>query len=111
MGTIKHRFLIITIFTTISLSALCQKTYIYTSALSDYNKGLELFNKEKFSSAQKVFDNILKDNPDNLSDINTDAQYFSAICAMELFNKDAEYLLTKFIAEHPESPRIQKKAL
>ncbi|GAB4286798.1 MAG: tetratricopeptide repeat protein [Marinilabiliales bacterium] len=107
MGYIKPCVSVILFLLLFYSYSFSQNTLIYNSALSDYKKGLELFNKEKYSSAQKVFDDILKENGNNLSDITTDAQYFSAICAVELFNKDAEYLLSKFIAEHPESPRLQ----
>lgn len=91
----------------ISLSVFSQKTAVYTNPDRNYHKGLELFNKQKYSAAQNAFNTVIKENSDNLSDIKTDAQYFSAICAIELFSKDAEYLISKFISEHPESPRIK----
>ncbi|MFH2142577.1 MAG: tetratricopeptide repeat protein [Bacteroidota bacterium] len=101
----RHFCLVLILF--FSFSVFSQKTGIYTNPDKDYHKGLELFNKQKYSAAQNTFNAVLKNNNDDLSDIKTDAQYFSANCAIELFNKDAEYLITKFIAEHPESPRIK----
>ncbi|MFH2096111.1 MAG: tetratricopeptide repeat protein [Bacteroidota bacterium] len=84
-----------------------QKTLRYLDENRDYQRGLELFNKQKFGSARKVFEKICMDKVGELSDIKTDARYFSAICAIELFHKDAEYLITKFVAGHPESPRLK----
>ena len=39
-----------------------------------------------------------------LSLLKENAQYYSALCALELSNDDAEGLLLKFIKEHPENP-------
>jgi len=41
------------------------------------------------------------------SPVRADAEYYHAICALELFNRDAEYLLSKFIAQYPESPKVR----
>ena len=35
----------------------------------------------------------------------SDAEYYSALCAIELFNKDAEYKTVNFINNNPESSR------
>ena len=36
------------------------------------------------------------------------AEYYIAVCALELFNKDAEYLFIRFIEHHPQSPKVRK---
>lgn len=90
------------------ISAFAQKTAIYTNPDADFKSALELFQKQKFGSAQKQFSKISDhygDEPSNL--IRIDAEYYSALCALELFNKDAELLLKNFIVNHPESPRVQ----
>ncbi|GAI19741.1 unnamed protein product, partial [marine sediment metagenome] len=57
--------------------------------------------------AQKCFQKVVNYYGDAYCDIKTDAEYYSALCAIEMFNKDADYLITKFIAEHPESPKVK----
>lgn len=93
------------------LTAFSQKTAIYIHPDAGFGSALELFQKQKYGSAQKLFSKIqeqYKNEPNNL--VHIDAEYYAAICALELFNKDAELLLKEFIASHPESPRVQTTA-
>jgi tetratricopeptide (TPR) repeat protein len=96
------------IFFLICIALFSQKTAIYTNPDADLKSALELFQRQKFGSAQKQFSKISEryaSEPNNL--VRIDAEYYAALCALELFNKDAELLLKKFIAQHPESPRTQ----
>ena len=96
------------IFFLICMAVFSQKTAIYTNPDADFRSGFELFQKQKFSSAQKQFAKVVTryhNESNNL--VSIDAEYYSALCALELFNKDAELLLKNFIASHPESPRVQ----
>jgi TolA-binding protein len=78
---------------------------------SDFNRGLELFNKEKYPAAIRLFDSYLK-NEDKTNLINVaDAEYYSAVAALKLFNSDAEYRMVMFMSKHPESPRINESRL
>jgi tetratricopeptide (TPR) repeat protein len=90
------------------IQVFSQKTAVYRDQDASFKSGLELFQKQKYGSAQKQFSQIVKqygNDPGNL--IRVDAEYYSSLCALELFNKDAEQQLRNFIATHPESPRIQ----
>ncbi len=86
---------------------LGQKTAIYTHEYSIYNSALELYDKEKFSAAQEKFSEVLKQIEDKKSEIVVNAQYYQAICGLELFNIDAENLLIEFIYAYPESPKVK----
>jgi TolA-binding protein len=78
---------------------------------SEFNRGMELFNKEKYPAAIRLFDSYIKDvRNTSLTEI-SDAEYFSAISALKLFNADAEYRMIMFIYTHPESPRINDARL
>ena len=95
-------------FFLLCIAAFSQKTAIYTNPDADFKSALELFQKQKYGSAQKQFSKIserYQNEPNNL--VKIDAEYYGALCALELFNKDAELLLKNFIANHPESPRAQ----
>ncbi len=90
------------------LAAFSQKTAVYRDQDANFKAALELFQKQKYGPAQKQFSRIISrynTEPNNLLKI--DAEYYSALCALELFNKDAELLLKDFIANHAESPRVQ----
>lgn len=91
-----------------SISVLAQKTAVHTNPDADFKTALELFQKQKYGSAQKQFSKVIEKHAKDPGDLyRIDAEYYSALCALELFNKDAELLLKNFIAEHPESPRTQ----
>lgn len=99
------------LFLIICLAAFSQQTAIYTNPDAGFRTALELFQKQKYGSAQKQFSRIMertRHEPNN--PVHIDAEYYSALCALELFNKDAELLLKEFIAGHPESPRVQTAA-
>jgi TolA-binding protein len=73
---------------------------------SDFTRAMELFSKEKYSAAIRLFDSYIRNNDG--SDILTvaDAEYYRSLSALNLFNPDAEYRMVTFIRTHPESPRI-----
>jgi len=78
---------------------------------SEFNRGMELFNKEKYPAAIRLFDSFVKSgDKSNLISV-ADAEYYSAIAALKLFNPDAEYRMMMFIYSHPESPRINDARL
>ncbi len=101
---LKHKLLLIVLITIYS-SVYSQNTAIYNFKDRNYENALELFNKQKYGNAQERFLKVIDSYKNEHNNIKTDAEYFYAICAVELFNADAEYLLSKFIAKHPESPR------
>ena len=83
-----------------------QKSEIYSHEERDFYKGLELFEKEKYGAARNFFDKTLVQHKDEKSEIRAESQYYKALCAIELFNIDAEYLVFEFVNENPESPLI-----
>ncbi len=80
---------------------------VYVHADAEYKTGIDLFQKEKYGAAQKSFVKVMESDRDPQSLIRIDAEYYNAICAIELFNKDGELFLKKFVREHPESPKVK----
>ncbi|MBC8046878.1 MAG: tetratricopeptide repeat protein, partial [Fimbriimonadaceae bacterium] len=82
-----------------------QQTFIYSDPYRDYKTGLELYEQKKYSTAQQFFDlaatNIPDDAKEELFTYKTYAQYYSAICAIELNNPDAEKLMLDFVENYP----------
>jgi len=95
------------LFFLISVSVFAQKTIHVTHEDSEFKTGVELFQKEKFGAAQKSFLRIIETHKDPQSLVRIDAEYYNAICAIELFNKDGELYLKQFILDHPESPKVK----
>jgi TolA-binding protein len=78
---------------------------------SEFNRAMELFNKEKYPAAIRLFDSFIK-NGDKSNVIRVaDAEYYRSISALKLFNPDAEYRMMMFIYTHPESPRLNDARL
>jgi len=84
-----------------------QKALIYDEPQSEYHKGMELFNKEKFNSAKECFNKTIEGISDIQSEMRINSEYYAAICAIELFYNDAEYLLNQFIINHPENSKVK----
>jgi len=91
----------------ITTPAFCQRSVKTGKAGQEFAKGIDLLSKEKYGAAQHAFDNVLRMDGGAGSFMKADAEYYSAICAIELFNKDAEYLITNFIAENPGNPHTK----
>jgi TolA-binding protein len=78
-----------------------------------YQTAMELLNKDKFVAAAAQF-RIVEDfrlktkiQPRFESELSLEqenAQYYEALCAIELANDDAESMFLRFIKEHPENP-------
>src|SRR5687767_12935663 len=86
--------------------SFAQQTTIYVHEDADFRTGLELFQKQKYGSAQHVFRKVIETHPAH-SLVRIDAEYYEALSAIELFNKDGEILLKSFIFNYPESPRVR----
>jgi len=78
-----------------------------------YQTAGELLDKGKFASAAEQYRQVetakYKTSTDakfesELSLLKENAQYYEALCALELNNDDAESMFTRFIKEHPENP-------
>ncbi|MBC7384375.1 MAG: tetratricopeptide repeat protein [Bacteroidia bacterium] len=82
-----------------------QQTTIYTDEIKYYNQGLELFDKEKYAAAQKYFEWYAVIAHNQLQKIN--AQYYIAVCALELFNPDAAPLFQALIDSFPENTKAK----
>ena len=78
---------------------------------SDFNRAMELFYKEKYAAAIRLFDSYVADATDKDNINVADAGYFSAVSAVNLFNPDAEYRMLKYISSYPESPRLNEAKL
>jgi TolA-binding protein len=82
-----------------------QNTAAYSDPDAAYVSGLDLVAKEKFGSAQKAFAFVIENEKNPVSLLRVNAEYYDAVCAMELFNGDAEYKFSEFLARHPATSR------
>ncbi|MBS4014346.1 MAG: tetratricopeptide repeat protein [Bacteroidetes bacterium] len=102
---IKRFFFITGILLLCASYSVAQHTAIHNQPDSDYRLALELFNKEKFGAAQKLFESTIQNIKDINSEVRVNAIYYEAICAVELFQPDAESMLLSFIHNFPTHPK------
>jgi TolA-binding protein len=72
---------------------------------SDFSRGMEFYNKEKYVPAIRFFDSFLRSKNNDVTRVE-EAEFFAAISALKLYNGDAEYRMNSFIATHPGSSRM-----
>ncbi len=83
-----------------------QMTMAFDNELLTYNRGLELFHKEKYGAAKTQFEYAIQTVQNQQSEVSANAHFYVAACALELFHKDAEYLLKEFVWNYSTSPRV-----
>jgi len=108
----KTGFLIISaIFLLLSIRLDSQVAFAGEEFSSEFKRAVELFDKEKFPAAIRLFDLYLEDpaGKDHLT--LADARYYRALASVNLYNPDSEYRMMSFITMHPESPRINEAYL
>ncbi len=98
------RFVVLIFFCLFASSPFltAQKSLVYDNDNVDYQRAIEYFEKEKFGAAQQHFRKA-KGSYDASSLMRSYAEYYIALCAIELENQDAEYLMMNFIENNPEN--------
>ncbi|MCC5930019.1 MAG: tetratricopeptide repeat protein [Cyclobacteriaceae bacterium] len=88
----------------LNISASAQQSLIFTQKDRWYREGIELLQREKFSSARHAFEKYLKEGEDRIK--LADAQYYIAYCGIKLNNRDGQGLVRQFIHEYPDHPKV-----
>jgi tetratricopeptide (TPR) repeat protein len=92
----------------VSTAIFSQKTEIYTTENRFFQEAMDLFVKEKYAASHDRFHLYISTQNDPHEELRIAAEYYSAICSLYLFHKDAEYMLEKFVLEHPDTPWVAK---
>lgn len=98
--------LLLILFLPYSVEVFTQKSSHYTHPDYKFNDAMALYNKQKYGAAQIQFNDYLQLQPNVKSETRTNAELYSALCAIKLINKDAEYQVFQFKSDHPESPKV-----
>lgn len=101
--------LILGVAAIISLNQVhAQQTEIYTHPYKAYERARSLFDKGQFVQAQDQFALLIETTPEPHSEIRIDAEYYHAICALELQQRNSEQAVEEFVRTHPASPRVDE---
>lgn len=94
-----------------SFGAFSQQTKYYKDQDRQYYEALNLFDLGQYGEAQQIFQEIVDDTKDVNDQFAVNSEYYVAICAIKLYNKDADNLITGFVYRHPESSMVNKAYL
>ena len=83
-----------------------QKPLVFDSPKYEFDNAMELYQKEKYGSAQQYFKWVYENTTDKQQDLKTDSYFYMALCAANLFNEDAIFLLHNFIDQYPVSAQV-----
>jgi tetratricopeptide (TPR) repeat protein len=78
-----------------------QKPYSMEDPDGLFYQAKDLFDKEKYGASSEMFNEFI--NSEGTGLLVEEAKYLNAICAVNLFNNDADNLLFQFIKLYPES--------
>ncbi len=87
-------------------SVMAQRVSVDVDPIKEYAVALELYQKQKFGQAQDRFGRALAHHRALPSIHQENAAYYQASSALELFNKDGEYLMKEFIERYPEHAKV-----
>ncbi len=92
-------FVVFLLFIFSSVSA--QQPVYYDSPQYEYKVAMELFQKEKYGSAQQYFKYVYENTTDKQHDIKSNSYFYMGACAAYLYHNDAIFLLRDFIRNYP----------
>ncbi|MCX6181923.1 MAG: tetratricopeptide repeat protein [Bacteroidetes bacterium] len=101
-------FLPFLIFQLFFFSAFSQKTSAYTNVDAGYKKAVDFYEKGKYSNSQREFQKVISAVKDPNSELKMNAEFYSAMCAFKLFNKDAADLFLAFMEHNAQSPKVKQ---
>ena len=73
--------------------------------MRNYKIAQELYDKEKYSSAQFYFKDIINEINNPQDEIRINSEYYFAVCALKLYHRNVETILTRFSLDHPDHPK------
>ncbi len=99
----KRLFFIAPIFC-FAFSAFAQQVVTQTRQDELFKDGLALLSHNQYATAEKSFIDFLSAAPAQ-DPRRQDAQYYAALCAVNLYHADGEKRIATFITENPQHPR------
>ena len=101
-----QRFKVLLVIVLMALSSptvLAQKMSPEESVRQLYRQALDLYQKEKYASAQNLFDKLTVSAAPVDEQMASEACYYGAVCAEKLSNNDADFRLTEYLRRYPQS--------
>ncbi|MFT7113369.1 MAG: tetratricopeptide (TPR) repeat protein [Candidatus Azotimanducaceae bacterium] len=95
------------VFLSVCNTLIAQKTKRYDGENALFVEAMALYDKQQYVAAQHAFEIVYK-STDKESQVHMDAEYFTALCAINLFHPDAGFLVGDFESNHPTSSHVNE---
>lgn len=86
-----------------SVTGKAQNTLYNNDEFQRFSTAVELMQKEKYGAARQAFEKYLTRYPESVK--TEDAEYYRALCALNLYHPDAEALYTDFVEKYEYHPK------
>lgn len=86
-----------------------QKTEVQTNVDAKYHRALNLYNNKAYAGAQRIFKEVSAAT--NKPNIQTEADFHDAMCAIKLNQTDADQQVLDFVKKHPYSSKKERAFL
>lgn len=101
MKILRYSLLAIVYIVGFLTTGVAQRTENFKSPQYEFKTAMDLFNKEKYGSAQQYFKYVYEHTEDVQQDLKTNSYFYMGVCAAKLDNQDAAFLLHSFIDRYP----------
>ena len=81
--------------------AYAQRPVSYDSPKWEYNTAMELYQKGQYGAAQEYFHYVFENTTDQQYDLKSNSYFYEGVCAANLNNGNAAFLLKDFIRKYP----------
>ena len=98
--------LVITVMALSAMPVFAQKSSPDDAVRQLYRQAVDLYQKEKYASAQSLFDKLTADAAAVDAEMASEACFYGAVCAEMLGNRDADFRLTEFLRLYPQNKHV-----
>jgi TolA-binding protein len=105
-----NKWLLVTGALLINIGLYGQQSEWERSVQKKFDDAFSLYKKRLYNPARAKFEDVLKSDVPTHTRWAEESSFYRAMCALYLYNKDAEALLTDFALTYPASPLEQKAA-
>lgn len=100
-----RRNLVVFSFLLFVISASGQQTASYAEPSYRFARALELFDRDKFAPAHRLFLDLARELDGSGSQFEANADFYAALCSIRLQNSDGAVLMEQFLLKHPTSSK------
>lgn len=89
------------------LFSTAQKTLVHSQPSALFEDANDLYAKEKYAAARQTYTQVVSLVDDKENPISIESEFYAAVCAYELLNRDADALFIDYINQHPENSYVK----